>query len=96
MSPCWTTDSRSNVLVDVQGDHINPNESDATWMNLAALDTAMDPLPCLSYKSFPVSDATAQQSEGWLWTNGKFEYRNGQILIKEQSETPADVWAYRH
>jgi len=39
-----------------------------------------------------ISDATAQQSEEWLWMNGKFEYRNGQILIKEQSETPADVW----
>lgn len=43
-------------------------------------------------QSFQASDVTAQQSEEWSWTSGKFEYRNGQILIKEQSETPADVW----
>ena len=44
--------------------------------------------------SFQASDVTAQQSEEWSWTNGIFEYRNGQILIKEQSVyTRTAAWA---
>jgi len=41
------------------------------------------------------SDARTQQTEEWSWTNGKFQYRRGQTLVKEQDETPADVWVYR-
>src|SRR5437588_11480261 len=59
MSPCWTTDPRPNVSVDVQGNHTSPNESDATWTNLEALDTAMDLLSCLLHKPF-------RQAMRWL------------------------------
>ena len=42
---------------------------------------------------FSADDAVIQCEE-WSWTNSKFQCRKGQMLIKEQSETPADVWVY--
>ncbi|KAF1993298.1 hypothetical protein P154DRAFT_527867 [Amniculicola lignicola CBS 123094] len=40
------------------------------------------------------TDVTTEQSERWSWTNGKFQCHKGQDLVKEQSDTPADVWIY--
>ena len=40
------------------------------------------------------SNVTTEQSETWSWTNGKFQGHKGQDLMKEQHETPVDVWVY--
>jgi len=42
-------------------------------------------------QSTSATNATAQESERWSWTNGKFQCHKGQSIVKEQSETPADV-----
>ncbi|KAF2183360.1 hypothetical protein K469DRAFT_690111 [Zopfia rhizophila CBS 207.26] len=40
------------------------------------------------------SNVTTEQSKRWSWINGKFQCHKGQDLIKEQSNTPADIWIY--
>ena len=40
------------------------------------------------------SNVTAEQTEKWSWINGKFQCHKGEDLVKEQSDTPADVWIY--
>ncbi|KAF2815589.1 uncharacterized protein BDZ99DRAFT_470955 [Mytilinidion resinicola] len=45
-------------------------------------------------QSSPANVATTQQREEWSWTDGKFQCRKGQTLVKEQSDAPADVWVY--
>ncbi|KAF2188850.1 hypothetical protein K469DRAFT_684145 [Zopfia rhizophila CBS 207.26] len=40
------------------------------------------------------SNVTTEQSERWLWRNGIFQCHKEQNLVKEQNDTPADVWIY--
>ncbi|KAL8735398.1 MAG: hypothetical protein Q9166_000943 [cf. Caloplaca sp. 2 TL-2023] len=47
----------------------------------------------VSYGS-AASNVTTEQTERWSWTNGKFQCHKGQDLVKEQSDSPADVWIY--
>ncbi|OCL15341.1 hypothetical protein AOQ84DRAFT_351081 [Glonium stellatum] len=44
-------------------------------------------------QSSPANVATTQREE-WSWTDNKFQCRKGPTLVKEQSETPADVWVH--
>jgi hypothetical protein len=82
ISPTRFLKDPPNVLAGIQSD-TSPNESDAMSASLAALD---------SHRSSEC-DTTALCEE-WSWTNGKFQCRKGQTILKEQSETPADVWVY--
>ena len=40
------------------------------------------------------SESVPAKNEIWSWTNGKFQYHKGRQLIREQDDTPADVWVY--
>ena len=42
----------------------------------------------LSVPQSPLTNAS------WSWDNGKFLFHNGDRIVKEQEESPADVWVY--
>lgn len=45
-------------------------------------------------QGYASNNVTSQQNERWSWTNGIFQCHKGKTLMKEQDETPADVWIY--
>lgn len=65
----------------------NAGESSGRGHSHGSAVTSVSDLPS-------ASNATIEQSVRWSWTSGKFQCYKGQDLVKEQNDTPADVWIY--
>ncbi|PVH94218.1 hypothetical protein DM02DRAFT_618786 [Periconia macrospinosa] len=96
----YTMSHESRTSLDdgsnIQGDF---EESDSSIENLAdyTLPVKRSGRPSKRPQTQPKrrnTNVTTRQSENWSWTNGKFQCYKGQGLIKEQNDTPADVWVY--